>query len=131
MRRAAWPALALAAGALALACGRPLAAAPAGPPPTATPAAAAWGSVREIVIPAGTQARLDAGEPVEVLETEIHVKVDETVRIRNDDDVDHVLGPYYLQSGAALEQTYRRPQTVRYTCFVNPTEAINLVVDPD
>jgi hypothetical protein len=85
--------------------------------------------VREIVIPLGTQARIDAGEPVDVLSSPIRVKVGEAVRIRNDDTVDHVIGPYYLQAGAALQQTYRAPQTIEYTCFVNPDQAITLVVE--
>ena len=128
MSRAA--SLALVACALLLACGLdPERAAPT--PPPAGDSAAAWAPVREIVIPLGAQARLDAGEPVAVLREEIRVKVGEAVRIRNDDVVDHVIGPYYLQSGAALQQTYRAPQTIQYVCFVNPTEAISLVVEPD
>ena len=131
MSRAAWPALALFAGALVLGCGPDAAREAASPPPAAESVAASWVPAREIVIPAGAQARLDAGERVEILETEIRVKVGETVRIRNDDVVDHVIGPYYLQSGAALQQTYRTPQTIQYVCYVNPTEAINLVVEPE
>ena len=131
MRRARLLALALVAGPLVLGCDLAEERAPAGPPPTVAPAPASWQPVREIVIPAGTQARLDAGERVEVLETQIRVKVGETVRIRNDDAVDHVLGPYYLQAGAALQQTYRTPQTIQYVCFVNPSEAISLIVEPD
>jgi multidrug efflux pump subunit AcrA (membrane-fusion protein) len=140
--RVPWPALALVAGALVLGCGPDAgldaASSPpaaeweaASPPPAAESVAAAWAPAREIVIPVGAQARLDAGERVAILETEIRVKVGETVRIRNDDVVDHVIGPYYLQSGAALQQTYRTPQTIQYVCFVNPTEAINLVVEPE
>jgi hypothetical protein len=125
------PALALVVGALVLGCGPESGREVASPPPAAESVAAAWAPAREIVIPVGAQARLDAGERVEILETEIRVKVGETVRIRNDDVVDHVIGPYYLQSGAALQQTYRTPQTIQYVCFVNPSEAINLVVEPE
>jgi len=127
--RVPWPALALVAGALVLGCGAEAEREAASPPSDAEPVAASWAPAREIVIPLGAQARLDAGDRVEILETEIRVKVGETVRIRNDDVVDHVIGPYYLQSGAALQQTYRTPQTIQYVCFVNPTEAINLVVE--
>jgi hypothetical protein len=129
--RAPWPALALVACALILGCGPDSAPEAANPPPAAESLAASWAPAREIVIPADAQARLDAGERVAILETEIRVKVGETVRIRNDDVVDHVIGPYYLQSGAALQQTYRTPQTIQYVCFVNPTEAISLVVEPE
>ena len=131
MSRVPWPPLALVACALILGCGADGEREAASPPPDAEPAAASWAPAREIVIPLGAQARLDAGDRVEVLETEIRVKVGEAVRIRNDDVVDHVIGPYYLQSGAALQQTYRTPQTIQYVCFVNPTEAINLVVEPE
>jgi hypothetical protein len=131
VRRVHWPSLALVVGGLVLGCGPDAGREAASPPPAAESVAAAWAPSREIVIPQGAQARLDAGERVDILETEIRVKVGETVRIRNDDVVDHVIGPYYLQSGAALQQTYRTPQTIQYVCFVNPTEAINLVVEAD
>jgi hypothetical protein len=130
-RRARWWALAGAACAIALACAPRSAPAPASPPAAAATTATSWTPVHEIAIPAGTQARLDTGESVEVLETQIRVKVGESVRIRNDDIVDHVIGPYYLQAGAALQQTYRAPQTIEFVCFVNPDKAINLIVEPN
>jgi hypothetical protein len=67
------------------------------------------GVVHEYIVPPGTQARLEAGETVTVMPSELHLSVGDTLRIRNDDAVDQSVGPYVVMAGQALEVTYSEP----------------------
>ncbi|MEP7112015.1 MAG: hypothetical protein ABI862_02010 [Ilumatobacteraceae bacterium] len=65
--------------------------------------------VVEIVVPAGTQAKLDRGELVDVMPAELHFKVGDVLRIRNDDSAPQFVGPYRVEAGAQFELTYGAP----------------------
>lgn len=67
------------------------------------------GKVVEIVVPAGTQAKLDRGELVDVMPSELYFKVGDVFRIRNDDSVDQYAGPYLVQAGQQFELKYGSP----------------------
>jgi plastocyanin len=71
--------------------------------------AKAKAKVVEIVVPAGTQAKLDRGELVDVMPAELYFKVGDVIRIRNDDSVDQYAGPYLVQAGQQFELKFGSP----------------------
>lgn len=81
----------------------------------------------EIVVPAGTQARLDAGETVTIMPAELSFRVGDTLRIRNDDVVDQAVGPYMVMAGKTLELTYGRAG--RYEGMCPLSEGASYVIE--
>lgn len=81
------------------------------------------------VIPAGAAARLDAGEPLEVLPTELVVKAGDTLTVVNDDEEPHIVGVARVQPGETM--TYEFPAAGQYesACTVHPRGAIQIVVE--
>ncbi|MCO6502357.1 MAG: hypothetical protein J5I28_04670 [Acidimicrobiales bacterium] len=72
----------------------------------------------DYVIPSGTGARLDAGEPVEILPFILEARVGETLRIVNRDFRGHRIGPYYVGSGETVTHTFTAPAEMRGPCTV-------------
>lgn len=81
------------------------------------------------VIPAGTGARLDAGEPVSLLPARIAAHVGEVLRIRNDDTRGYLLGPFYVGPRETLEQRFTSAGTFTGTCEVHPSGQLVLTVE--
>lgn len=65
--------------------------------------------VVEIVVPAGTQDKLNRGEFVDVMPAELNFKVGDVLRIRNDDSAAQFVGPYRVEGGAKFELTFGAP----------------------
>lgn len=86
------------------------------------------GQVQEIVVPAGTQARLDRGEEVVVMPSRLEFRVGDTLRIRNDDVVDQSVGPYWVAAGESLELTYGAPGRFEGFCPLSEGERYEIVV---
>lgn len=84
----------------------------------------------EVVVPAGTQDRLDAGETVTVMPARIDLEVGDTLLIRNEDDVDQTVGPYFVAAGRELQLTYRVPGRYEGYCPVSEGERYEIVVAP-
>jgi plastocyanin len=82
----------------------------------------------EVVVPAGTQERLDAGESVVVMPSVIELQVGDTLRIRNDDDVDQTVGPYFVTAGEEIALTYSVPGRYEGYCPVSEGERYEIVV---
>ncbi len=80
------------------------------------------------VIPAGTGAKIDAGETVEVLPKRIEAKVGDTISIVNNDSRDHVMGPFFVGKGEELKQRFTNPGTFTGNCTTNSEGAMELVV---
>ncbi len=85
-------------------------------------------TTRTFVIEAGTGARLDAGEQVELMPTEVRLGVGDTLVLRNEDDRDYSVGPYLVRAGETIEQTFRRPQVLVGECSLSGTGEIRIVV---
>ena len=56
------------------------------------------GQLVEIIVPAGTQARLDRGESVTVMPTLLELRVGDRLRIENRDSADQLVGPYVVRA---------------------------------
>jgi hypothetical protein len=88
------------------------------------------GATLHYVIPAGTGARLDAGEEVEILPASLTVRVGDVIRIDNLDDRTHAVGPFSVGSGQSLTQRFSSPGTLEGVCSVHPDGRLRLVVEP-
>lgn len=83
------------------------------------------------VIPAGTGARLDDGEVVELLPARIEAEIGDVIRIENDDDRGHLLGPFYVGAHETMTQRFSSAGTFVGMCAVHPSgELVVEVTDP-
>lgn len=82
----------------------------------------------EFVIPAGAGEALDAGTPLEILPAELVVRVGETIRIVNEDDRGHSVGPFFVGAAETLTQRFSSPGEFVGVCTVHPSGQIVLTV---
>jgi plastocyanin len=82
----------------------------------------------EYVIPQGAGEALDAGTPLEVLPGELEVRVGETIRIVNEDDRGHSVGPFFVGANETLTQQFSSPGEFVGVCTVHPSGEFVLVV---
>ncbi|HSG78177.1 MAG TPA: hypothetical protein VLD62_01245 [Acidimicrobiia bacterium] len=75
----------------------------------------------EYVIPPGTGARFDAGEAVDILPATLEVEVGEVLRIINQDDREHLVGPFYVGAGETLTQQFANAGDFTGICTVHPS----------
>ena len=80
------------------------------------------------VVPAGTAERASRGVTVQILPTELEVRVGDRIIIKNDDDTDYSVGPYVVRQGQTLEQTFRRPGAITGECGLTPTNEIRIFI---
>ena len=73
----------------------------------------------DYLIPAGTGARRDGGEIIDILPAELVMTVGETIRIVNDDDRGHTVGVFYVGPGEELRQTFTAPGELSGECSVH------------
>lgn len=86
------------------------------------------GEVHTISIPAGTGARIDAGEDVQLVPLEMEVSVNDTIRIVNDDDRTFDVGPFVVTPHSTLEHTFDRPGRFSGACTLHPEDSFTVVV---
>lgn len=82
----------------------------------------------EVVVPAGTQDRLDAGETVDVMPARIEMRVGDTLVIRNDDSVRQSVGPYQVEANRSIRLTYGTPGTFEGYCPLSEGERYEIVI---
>lgn len=83
----------------------------------------------EFIIPFGTGARFDAGDAVEILPGAMTVRVGEVMRIINQDNRDHLIGPFFVGAGEVLVQRFASPGEFTGLCTVHPSGAFVLTVE--
>lgn len=84
--------------------------------------------VVEIIVPAGTQDKLDRGELVDVMPAELNFRVGDVLRMRNDDSVDQYVGPYRVQAGTELELTFGAPGRYGGLCNLTGGSGYKIVI---
>ena len=84
----------------------------------------------EYVIPAGAGEALDAGTPLEILPAELAVDVGDTIRIENQDDRGHTVGPFFVGANETLTQRFSTPGAFEGVCTVHPSGQLVLIVNP-
>lgn len=82
----------------------------------------------EIVVPEGTQARMDAGETVTVMPTRLELRVGDTLHMRNDDVVAHPIGPYVVAANDELRMRYGSPGRYEGYCPLSEGERYEIIV---
>lgn len=98
----------------------------AGPGFSETAAAAA--ANYEYTIPAGAGVALDEGTPLTILPGELEVKVGETIKIVNNDDRGHNVGPWFVGAGETLRQAFTSEGSFEGNCTVHPSGTLVLRV---
>jgi plastocyanin len=80
------------------------------------------------VIPEGTGAANDAGQPVEIMPARLEVSVGQVIEIVNEDDRGHLVGPFFVGAGETLRQRFSSPGTFIGACTINPDGEIAVIV---
>lgn len=82
----------------------------------------------ELVIPAGTGALLATGEDItSIPETMIFV-VGDVLLVRNEDKIDHELGPLWIPAGASASMSLDEKNDLAYSCSFKPSKYFGLTV---
>lgn len=82
----------------------------------------------ELVIPEGTSERVLSGEPVPTIPEEMIFVVGDTLLVKNDDIVDHQLGPLWIPSGSSSSLKMEQKNNYAYACSFQPTQYLGLTV---
>lgn len=82
----------------------------------------------ELVIPAGTAARVEAGEEAPGIPDEVAFVLGDELLVRNQDSVTHTLGPLLVPAGASARLTLNEPENFALTCSFKPTKYLGLNV---
>jgi plastocyanin len=83
----------------------------------------------DYVIPVGAGEALDAGTPLEILPAELEVNVGDTIRIENQDDRGHTVGPFFVGANEVLTQRFATPGEFEGVCTVHPSGQLVLIVN--
>lgn len=97
--------------------------------PGIDPAGEIENATYEYVIPLGAGEALDAGEPLEILPGELTAKVGETIRIVNEDERGHNVGPWFVGADETVSQRFSSAGEFEGVCTVHPSGQLILVVE--
>ncbi len=84
--------------------------------------------VVEIIVPAGTQAKLDRGEIVDVMPAKLEFRVGDVLRVRNDDSFVQYAGPYRVQAGEQFELQFGSPGRYGGLCDLSGGATYEIVI---
>ena len=84
----------------------------------------------ELVIPPGTAQRVAAGEAGPSIPASLIFVVGDTLVIRNEDAVDHQIGPFWIPTGTSVSQLLEGATRLTASCTVRPERSIGLEVWP-
>jgi hypothetical protein len=73
----------------------------------------------EYVVPYGTSVRVDQGQKVDLMPSELEVKVGESLRITNQDGRDYMVGPFFVAAGRTLSMRFTYPGELSGICTLN------------
>ena len=104
--------------------------------------AAAWAALAPIEsasrdelfeIPQGTWARRMAGDPVEILPSEIRLTlgVKDVLLLRNLDDVPQVFGPTLMMPGQSFRLPFAVASSYQFACTAHASGQMTVVVEPE
>lgn len=82
---------------------------------------------REIVIPAGTGERVDAGEVVDAVPSTIEMSVGDTLVLVNEDNRPHVVGPWTVLPGTEFSYTFAEIGSFSGACSAHPDNTVRIV----
>ncbi len=82
----------------------------------------------ELVIPAGTADRVATGEETPAIPSEMVFIVGDVLVVRNEDSVDHQLGPVWVPPGTSASLPMEDANNYDYTCSFRPSQYLGLDV---
>lgn len=82
----------------------------------------------DYVIPSGTGRRTDAGEEVEIVPSELNVKVGERIRIVNEDERGAAVGIFWVPAERTVAMEFTEPGTLTGECDVHPSGVFTINV---
>ncbi len=82
----------------------------------------------EIRIPAGTAERVEAGEAVPSIPSELVLVICDTLMVTNEDDVPHELGPLWVPSGSSATLLMENANKYTLGCTFQPSKFLNFDV---
>ncbi len=88
---------------------------------------AQWGALQEgekatyeFVVPYGTSVKIDQGQQVDLMPQHLDVKVGDSIRIKNQDGRDYMIGPFFVTAGQELAMRFTQPGQLSGVCQMNP-----------
>jgi hypothetical protein len=84
--------------------------------------------VVELVVPLGAAQRVAAGEPVPSIPDEMIFVVGDTLTVKNEDSVDHELGPLWVPAGSSASLVLDQPRKFMYTCSFQDSRYLGIDV---
>lgn len=97
--------------------------------PGLSPTEVAGAATYDYTIPLGAGEALDAGTPLGILPGELVTTVGETIRIVNEDDRGHNVGPWFIGANETLNQEFTSAGEFEGVCTVHPSGELILVVE--
>lgn len=80
----------------------------------------------ELLIPMGTAEKLAQGEPVPSLPEEMVFVTGDTLLVKNEDEVDHQLGPLWIPAKSSASLVMEKPDRLAYSCSFQPSQYLGL-----
>jgi hypothetical protein len=82
----------------------------------------------ELVIPAGTADQIAAGQPIPSIPDEMVFVLGDTLVVKNDDSVDHQLGPLWIPPKSNASLVLDTADRYAYSCSFQPSKYLGLNV---
>lgn len=82
----------------------------------------------ELTIPAGTAARVEAGEDVPTIPQEMIFVLGDTLQVTNHDSVSHQLGPIWVPAGSSASLVMEKAEQYAYSCSFATSRYLGLDV---
>jgi len=82
----------------------------------------------QIIIPAGTAARIAAGEMVDSIPDELIFVAGDVLEVSNLDNTDHQLGPLWIPAGTTASLALDLPDKMSYSCSFSPRQYLEIDV---
>jgi hypothetical protein len=83
-----------------------------------------------IMIPYGTNARLEAGENINLLPEDTTFVIGDVLEVKNNDIVPHQLGPVWTPPGATGQLVMSKAEKVSYSCSFQSSKYLGFEVLP-
>jgi hypothetical protein len=80
----------------------------------------------QLIIPAGTAARVEQGEAVPSIPSEMSFVTGDVLEVVNQDSVPHQLGPVWVPPGTTGKLAMEKAANVAYTCSFQPSRYLGL-----
>lgn len=84
----------------------------------------------ELIIPAGTAAKVAAGEPAPGIPDEMTFVLGDVLVVRNEDSETHTLGPLLVPAGASASLPLNEEDNFSMNCSFNTSSYMGLTVRP-